>query len=75
MGVDGQRLDPAEMAARGYTLSVNDVYIVVEIPIGAVGGYFKVSGTETESSRDLWCALSLNQNLYSMTSSRNPLSE
>ncbi|XP_036943052.1 uncharacterized protein LOC119012925 [Acanthopagrus latus] len=41
MGVDGQRLDPAEMAARGYTLSVNDVYIVVEIPIGAVGGYFK----------------------------------
>ena len=47
MGVDGQRLDPAEMAARGYTLSVNDVYIVVEIPIGAVGGYFKVSGTET----------------------------
>ncbi|XP_044025914.1 uncharacterized protein LOC122863455 [Siniperca chuatsi] len=41
MGVDGQRLDAAEMAARQYTLSVGDIHIVIEIPIGAVGGYFK----------------------------------
>lgn len=46
MGVNGQKLEPAEMAARRYSLTVNDVYIVVEIPIGAVGGYFKVSGAE-----------------------------
>lgn len=42
MGVDGQRLEPAEMAARQYSLTVNDVHIIIEIPIGAVGGYFKV---------------------------------
>ncbi|XP_045916796.1 uncharacterized protein LOC123977846 isoform X2 [Micropterus dolomieu] len=41
MGVDGQRLDPAEMAARQYSLFVGDRHIVVEIPVGAVGGYFK----------------------------------
>ncbi|TMS12097.1 Zona pellucida sperm-binding protein 2 [Larimichthys crocea] len=41
MGVDGQRLEPPEIAARRYSLTVNDVYIIVEIPIGAVGGYFK----------------------------------
>ncbi|KAG8011372.1 Zona pellucida sperm-binding protein 2 [Nibea albiflora] len=41
MGIDGQRLEPAEIAARRYSLTVNDVYIIVEIPIGAVGGYFK----------------------------------
>ncbi|CAJ1077002.1 uncharacterized protein LOC117823812 [Xyrichtys novacula] len=41
MGVDGQRLDPTEMAARGYSLSVNDMHIVVEIPVGAAGGHFK----------------------------------
>ncbi|KAE8286758.1 hypothetical protein D5F01_LYC14707 [Larimichthys crocea] len=37
MGVDGQRLEPPEIAARRYSLTVNDVYIIVEIPIGAVG--------------------------------------
>lgn len=47
MGVDGQRLDAAEIAARQYSLSANDVHIVIEIPVGAVGGYFKVSGNET----------------------------
>ncbi|XP_070781578.1 uncharacterized protein [Enoplosus armatus] len=41
VGVDGQRLDAAEMAARRYSLSVGDVHVVVEIPVGAVGGYFK----------------------------------
>lgn len=44
MGIDGQRLDTGEMAARQYAVTVNDVHIIVEIPIGAVGGHFKVSG-------------------------------
>ena len=50
MGIDGQRLDAAEMAARQYSLSINDLHIVIGIPVGAVGGYFKVSGTETWNS-------------------------
>ncbi|XP_067338951.1 uncharacterized protein [Channa argus] len=41
MGVSGQRLDAAEMAARQYSMSVNDLYVISEIPVGAVGGYFK----------------------------------
>ncbi|XP_044185804.1 uncharacterized protein LOC122965693 [Thunnus albacares] len=41
MGINGQRLDTAEMAARRYAITVNDVHIIVEIPVGAVGGYFK----------------------------------
>ncbi|KAA8583106.1 hypothetical protein FQN60_015652, partial [Etheostoma spectabile] len=41
MGVDGQRLTTAEMAARQYVLSVTDVHIVITIPVGAVGGHFK----------------------------------
>ncbi|TDH00544.1 hypothetical protein EPR50_G00189350, partial [Perca flavescens] len=41
MGVDGQRLDTAEMAARQYVLSVNEQHIIIEIPVGAVGGHFK----------------------------------
>ncbi|KAK9531422.1 hypothetical protein VZT92_010849 [Zoarces viviparus] len=41
MGVDGQRLNVAEMAARHYSLSVNNVYILTKIPVGAVGGHFK----------------------------------
>lgn len=45
MGINGQRLDAAEMAARQYAMTVNDIHIIVEIPVGAVGGYFKVSGT------------------------------
>uniref|UniRef100_A0A7N8YKA6 Uncharacterized LOC113137211 n=1 Tax=Mastacembelus armatus TaxID=205130 RepID=A0A7N8YKA6_9TELE len=41
MGIDGQRLNATEMAARQYSMSANDMYIIVEIPVGAVGGYFK----------------------------------
>ncbi|XP_071324078.1 uncharacterized protein [Trachinotus anak] len=41
MGVDGHRLDAAEMAARRYSLFINDMHIVIEIPVGAVGGSFK----------------------------------
>ena len=46
VGVDGERLDATEMAARGYALSVDDKYVVLAIPVGAAGGYFKVGGTE-----------------------------
>ncbi|XP_039981513.1 uncharacterized protein LOC120789089 [Xiphias gladius] len=41
MGINGQRLDKSQMAARGYTLSVTDFHIVVEIPVGAPDGYYK----------------------------------
>ncbi|XP_071324031.1 zona pellucida protein AX 1 [Trachinotus anak] len=41
MGVNGQRLDKSQMAARGYTLSATDFHIVIEIPVGAPDGYYK----------------------------------
>ncbi|CAL8315679.1 unnamed protein product [Lota lota] len=48
MGVDGQRLDAEEMAARKYTLNINDVHIITEIPVGAIGGYFKSTVKDNE---------------------------
>uniref|UniRef100_A0A673BMT3 ZP domain-containing protein n=1 Tax=Sphaeramia orbicularis TaxID=375764 RepID=A0A673BMT3_9TELE len=41
VGIDGHRLSPAEIAARGYAITVTDLHIIVHIPVGAVGGYFK----------------------------------
>ncbi|XP_047243393.1 zona pellucida protein AX 1 isoform X2 [Girardinichthys multiradiatus] len=41
MGINGQRVDKAQMAARGYSLSTTDFHIVVEIPIGSPDGYYK----------------------------------
>uniref|UniRef100_A0AAQ5Y1K4 ZP domain-containing protein n=1 Tax=Amphiprion ocellaris TaxID=80972 RepID=A0AAQ5Y1K4_AMPOC len=41
MGINGQRLDKSQMAARGYTLSVTDFHIVTEIPVGSPDGYYK----------------------------------
>ncbi|KAL0965042.1 hypothetical protein UPYG_G00276030 [Umbra pygmaea] len=41
MGVDGKRLDDKEMAARNYSVSVTEVHIIVKIPVGAIGGYYK----------------------------------
>ncbi|XP_016524386.1 zona pellucida protein AX 1 isoform X1 [Poecilia formosa] len=41
MGIDGLRLDSAQMAARGYYLSITDFHIIVEIPIGSPDGYYK----------------------------------
>jgi hypothetical protein len=43
MGIDAKRLDTEEMAARNYSVLVTEAHIIVEIPVGAVGGYFKVS--------------------------------
>uniref|UniRef100_A0A3Q4I106 Zona pellucida protein AX 1 n=1 Tax=Neolamprologus brichardi TaxID=32507 RepID=A0A3Q4I106_NEOBR len=41
MGINGQRLDRSQMAARGYTLSTTDFHIVAEIPVGSPDGYYK----------------------------------
>lgn len=54
MGIDGQRLDKSQMAARGYTLSATDFHIVVEIPVGSPDGYYKV---EKSPPFDLICRL------------------
>ena len=45
MGVNGQRLDAEEMAARQYSLIINDVHIITKMPVGAIGGYMKVCFT------------------------------
>lgn len=42
MGINGQRLDQSQMAARGYTLSTTDLHIIMEIPVGSPDGYYKV---------------------------------
>ncbi|XP_053301876.1 uncharacterized protein LOC128460657 [Pleuronectes platessa] len=41
MGINGQRLDTSQMAARGYTLSTTEFHIIVEIPLGSPDGYYK----------------------------------
>uniref|UniRef100_A0A3P8YDQ7 ZP domain-containing protein n=1 Tax=Esox lucius TaxID=8010 RepID=A0A3P8YDQ7_ESOLU len=41
MGIDGKRLDKQEMAARKYSVSLMEVHVIVKIPVGAVGGYYK----------------------------------
>ncbi|CDQ96462.1 unnamed protein product [Oncorhynchus mykiss] len=41
MGIDAKRLDTEEMAARNYSVLVTEAHIIVEIPVGVVGGYFK----------------------------------
>ncbi|XP_039874176.1 uncharacterized protein LOC120725377 isoform X2 [Simochromis diagramma] len=38
LGINGQTLDPTQMPAK---LSADDSYIIVQIPVGADGGYFK----------------------------------
>ncbi|XP_033948044.1 uncharacterized protein [Pseudochaenichthys georgianus] len=41
MGVDGRKLEATEMSARNYSLTLDDLYIIVEIPIGAAGCHIK----------------------------------
>ncbi|XP_061668879.1 zona pellucida protein AX 1 [Syngnathoides biaculeatus] len=41
MGINGQRLDRRQMAARGYTLSATDFHLIIEIPVGSPDGYNK----------------------------------
>ncbi|XP_077367109.1 uncharacterized protein LOC144010602 [Festucalex cinctus] len=40
VGVDGKRLTADEVSARHYNMTVDNMYIVVQIPIGAPGGFF-----------------------------------
>lgn len=42
LGINGQTLDPTRMPAK---LSTDDSYIIVQLPVGADGGYFKVKGS------------------------------
>lgn len=42
LGINGRKLSPAEMASRNYTMTLTESHIVVEIPIGAPDGYYKV---------------------------------
>lgn len=46
MGVDGQRLTAAEVAAKQYSVSVDDKFVIITIPVGALGGSSKVSGAD-----------------------------
>ncbi|XP_070978126.1 uncharacterized protein [Oncorhynchus clarkii lewisi] len=41
MGVDGQLLDEANTAARGYSLDISDTTVQISIPFNAAGGYRK----------------------------------
>ncbi|KAF3850008.1 hypothetical protein F7725_019727 [Dissostichus mawsoni] len=41
MGVDGRKLEATEVSARNYSLTVDDLYVIVEIPIGAAGCQIK----------------------------------
>ncbi len=42
MGVNGRRLTPEEMESRNYVVTFKESHAVVEIPIGAADGYYKV---------------------------------
>ncbi|KAJ4920216.1 hypothetical protein JOQ06_027604 [Pogonophryne albipinna] len=41
MGVDGRKLEATELSARNYSLTLDDLYVIVEIPIGAAGCQIK----------------------------------
>ncbi|XP_033991606.1 uncharacterized protein LOC117487051 [Trematomus bernacchii] len=41
MGVDGRKLEATEISARNYSLTLDDLYVIVEIPIGAAGCQIK----------------------------------
>lgn len=42
MGINGKRLTPNEMKARGYTMMINEPHIIMSLPIGGPDGYYKV---------------------------------
>jgi len=42
MGIDGSQIDSAQMATRGYVLTIEGNNIVMKIPIGGPDGYYKV---------------------------------
>lgn len=44
IGVDLHKLSAREIASRKYVLANDTAAITIQIPIGAEGGYYKVSG-------------------------------
>ncbi|XP_062396190.1 uncharacterized protein LOC134087006 [Sardina pilchardus] len=41
MGIDGERLNEAQMLSKGYTMSVTENHVVLELPVGGPDGYYK----------------------------------
>ncbi|XP_056118661.1 zona pellucida protein AX 2 [Rhinichthys klamathensis goyatoka] len=48
MGIDGRRLTSEEMSSRNYGMAFTESHVVVEIPIGAPGGYYKSHAVENQ---------------------------
>lgn len=42
MGIDGKRLNQTEMQARGYTMTITELQIIISLPVGGPDGYYKV---------------------------------
>lgn len=41
MGIDGKRINHAMMEARGYTLIIKELQIIISLPVGGPDGYYK----------------------------------
>ncbi|XP_041951085.1 uncharacterized protein LOC121711502 [Alosa sapidissima] len=41
MGIDGEQLDESQLLSKGYTMSVTDSLIIIELPVGGPDGYYK----------------------------------
>lgn len=42
MGINGKRLSQAEMNARGHTMTISELQILISLPVGGPDGYYKV---------------------------------
>ncbi|XP_051732227.1 zona pellucida protein AX 2 isoform X2 [Ctenopharyngodon idella] len=49
MGINGRRLTPEEMSSRNFSMMFTESHVVVEIPIGAPGGYYKSHALENQN--------------------------
>lgn len=56
MGINGKRLDKAQMVSRGYKLSSKEYHIVIEIPVGSPDGYYKVRLLHVIRNASYWVA-------------------
>ncbi|XP_056125463.1 zona pellucida protein AX 1 [Rhinichthys klamathensis goyatoka] len=48
MGIDGSQIDSAQMATRGYILTIEGNNIVMKIPIGGPDGYYKSHAVDNQ---------------------------
>lgn len=46
LSVGGRRLNALELASLKYSVNISDAYIIVEIPVGADGGFFQVGSSK-----------------------------